>query len=170
VPGRTSPIGIGTGPVLPTSVSRASPSGRMRPLSSPIASLVGEWLAARHDAGRHLSLKPPVITPDVADVRTVHFDVPCAVKRLRCKPRARKPRTMTSRTAEPSTIVNGSLRKLGALPMVLRGFAVHAGHVLYRLARNGRSKPIEESHAVGPTSVEPIKDMRTSAVVERIYC
>src|ERR1035438_9283173 len=62
------------------------------------------------------------------------------------------------------------LRKRGARPMVLRGFAVHAGHVLYRLARNGRSKPIEESHAVGLTSVEPVQHMRASAVVQRIFC
>jgi hypothetical protein len=53
--------------------------------------------------------------------------------------------------------------------MVLGGFAVHAGHVLYRLARNGRSKPIKESHAVGQTSVEPLQHMGTAAVVQRIF-
>jgi len=53
--------------------------------------------------------------------------------------------------------------------MVLRGFAVQASHVLYRLARNGRRKPIEESHAVGLTSIESIQHIGTPAVVERIY-
>jgi hypothetical protein len=67
-------------------------------------------------------------------------------------------------------LANDLLRKLGAPPMVLRGFAVHAGNVLYRLARNGRSKPIEEAHAVGLTSVEPVQHMRASAVVQRIFC
>lgn len=83
---------------------------------------------------------------------------------------ARKPQTLLFSRAEPPTIANGSLRKFGALPMVLRGFAVHAGHILYRLARNGRSKPIEESHAVGLASVEPIQHMGTSPVVQRIFC
>jgi hypothetical protein len=67
-------------------------------------------------------------------------------------------------------LANVLLRKLGARPMVLRGFAVHAGHVLYRLARNGRSKPTEESHAVGLTSVEFVQHMRASTVVQRFFC
>ena len=53
-------------------------------------------------------------------------------------------------------LVNVLLRKRGALPMMLGGFAVDASHVLYRLARNGRRKPIEKSHAVGLTRVEPV--------------
>lgn len=53
--------------------------------------------------------------------------------------------------------------------MVLGGFAVHAGHVLYRLARNGSRKPIEESHAVGLTRVEPIQHMGTSAIVQCVF-
>ena len=85
-------------------------------------------------------------------------------------PIARKIYSMFFCRAEASPIAIGSLRKPGALPMVLRGFAVHASHVLYRLARNGRSKPIEESHAVGLASVEPIQHMGMSAVVQRIFC
>jgi hypothetical protein len=67
-------------------------------------------------------------------------------------------------------LANVLLRKRGARPMVLRSFAVYAGHVLYRLACNGRRKPIQESHSVGLTRVEPIQHMGTSAVVQRILC
>jgi DNA-binding transcriptional LysR family regulator len=54
--------------------------------------------------------------------------------------------------------------------MVVRGFAVHAGHVFYQLARYGRGKPIEESHTAGLTRIESIQHVRVSAVVQRILC
>jgi hypothetical protein len=52
--------------------------------------------------------------------------------------------------------------------MVFGCFAVLTGHVVYRRALNGRSKPIEESHAFRLASVEPIQHVGTSAVVQRI--
>ena len=54
--------------------------------------------------------------------------------------------------------------------MVLRGFAVHASHVFYRLARDGGGKPIEEAHAVRLIGVKPVQHMGMSAVVQCISC
>lgn len=67
-------------------------------------------------------------------------------------------------------LADALLRKRRARPMVLGGFAVHAGDVLDRLAGNGRGKPIEEPHAVRLPRVEPVQHMRTPAVVQCTLC
>ena len=62
-------------------------------------------------------------------------------------------------------LANVLSRKPWAHPMVLRGFAVHAGHVFHWLTCHRCSKPIEESHSAGLARIEPVQHMRSPAVV-----